>query len=188
MAHLVSLGSASIARSYPPCHPVIYNRCMSFVELWQMSQKREQNIYAQTDQLYEPLRNALRKSTVSQSLLFSDLKLSRVGRNLRSLSPAQAELIVPFPSFRSAISTSQSTSSSSLPATSRKCSARSLRRWTWTKRCGRPCLPRSLAECGSELPTRLSMRYGTSRKGMEICILPGRTAMFLSLHLKTSAI
>ena len=59
-----------------------------------MSQLKDRNIYLQTDQLYEPLRNALRKSSVSQSAITNELTNSRVGRNMRSLSPTEAELIV----------------------------------------------------------------------------------------------
>jgi len=44
---------------------------MNSEELSRMSQLKDRNIYAHTDQLYEPLRNALRKSSVSHSLLLT---------------------------------------------------------------------------------------------------------------------
>lgn len=47
-----------------------------------------------SSQLYEPLKNALRKSAVSQSHLIPDMTASRIGRNMRSLSPAEVEIIV----------------------------------------------------------------------------------------------
>jgi hypothetical protein len=64
----------------------------------------DHNIYLKTDQLYEPLRNTLRKSTISSSFLSPQhqltenrLSTSRVAKNMRSLSPAETELIVPPP-------------------------------------------------------------------------------------------
>lgn len=65
-------------------------------ETSRMSRIADHNIYLKTDNLYEPLRNALRKSTVSTSFLspqnyMSDNRLSasRIARNMRSLSPAE---------------------------------------------------------------------------------------------------
>jgi hypothetical protein len=61
-----------------------------------MSKIADHNIYLNTDNLYEPLRNALRKSTVSPSFLSPQninaenrLSTSRITKNLRSLSPAE---------------------------------------------------------------------------------------------------
>lgn len=66
-----------------------------------MSRIADHNIYLRTDNLYEPLRNALRKSTVSSSFLSPQnytadnrLSASRIARNMRSLSPAETEMIV----------------------------------------------------------------------------------------------
>jgi hypothetical protein len=69
-----------------------------------MSRIIDHNIYLRTDQLYEPLRNTLRKSTISSSFLSPQhqlsenrLSTSRVAKNIRSLSPAETELIVQLP-------------------------------------------------------------------------------------------
>jgi hypothetical protein len=66
-----------------------------------MSRIGDHNIYLNTDNLYEPLRNALRKSTVSPNFLSPQhhlndnrLSMSRVAKNARSLSPAETEIIV----------------------------------------------------------------------------------------------
>lgn len=66
-----------------------------------MSRILDHNIYRNTDNLYEPLRNALRKSTVSPNFLspqhyIADNRMtaSRVAKNRRSLSPAETEIIV----------------------------------------------------------------------------------------------
>lgn len=67
---------------------------MNFGENSRMSHIRDRNIYLETDKLYEPLRIALRKSTVSQSPHLSELSSSRAGRSMRSLSPSEAETIV----------------------------------------------------------------------------------------------
>lgn len=65
-----------------------------------LSRIGDHNIYLKTDQLYEPLRNTLRKSTISSSFLSPQhqladnrLSTSRVAKNMRSLSPAETELI-----------------------------------------------------------------------------------------------
>ncbi len=58
-----------------------------------MSKINDHNIYTDTDKLYEPLRNTIRKSTLSQNKLISSSALnnknsnSRVSKNMRSLSP-----------------------------------------------------------------------------------------------------
>jgi len=61
-----------------------------------MSKIADHNLYQSTDQLYEPLRTALRKSTISplylspqNHLKSQDLNASRVAKNMRSLSPAE---------------------------------------------------------------------------------------------------
>lgn len=66
-----------------------------------MSRIADHNIYLNTDTLYEPLRNALRKSTVSSNFLSPNhhmgdnrLSASRIAKNARSLSPAETEMIV----------------------------------------------------------------------------------------------
>lgn len=71
-----------------------------------MSRIVDHNIYLKTDQLYEPLRNTLRKSTISSSFLSPQhhltenrLSTSRVAKNMRSLSPAETELIVLLPNL-----------------------------------------------------------------------------------------
>jgi len=61
----------------------------------------DHNRFSSTDNLYEPLRNALRKSTVSPNFLAphpqlvdNRLSASRITKNVRSLSPAETEMIV----------------------------------------------------------------------------------------------
>jgi hypothetical protein len=56
-------------------------------------------IHPSTDQLYEPLRVALRKSTLSLSYLSTDKRsqygqISPKGKKMRVLSPTEAENIV----------------------------------------------------------------------------------------------
>jgi hypothetical protein len=70
-------------------------------EYSRMSRIADHNINIRTDNLYEPLRNALRKSTVSSNFLAPQnqladnrLSVSRVAKNVRSLSPAETEMIV----------------------------------------------------------------------------------------------
>jgi hypothetical protein len=64
-----------------------------------MSRLADRNLHPRTDNLYEPLRNALRKSTVSPNFLSPQnndnrLSASRVAQNMRALSPAETEIIV----------------------------------------------------------------------------------------------
>jgi hypothetical protein len=73
----------------------------SFNEASRMSKIQDHNMYQETDNLYEPLRNAFRKSTVSQKhflgstmMLDNNLSTSRVTKNMRSFSPAEVESIV----------------------------------------------------------------------------------------------
>ena len=86
-----------------------------FNENSRMSRINDRNIYTNTDALYNPLRNALRKSTVSPSFLSPQNQLaenrlssSRIARNMRSLSPAETEIIVTVTSLRRRISLSLS--------------------------------------------------------------------------------
>ena len=75
---------------------------MSFNEMSRMSRIDDHNRFLPTDHLYEPLRNALRKSVVQPSNSFLSppaandhrLSQSRLARASRSLSPAEADLIV----------------------------------------------------------------------------------------------
>ncbi len=64
-----------------------------------MSRLADRNVHPLTDNLYEPLRNALRKSTVSTNFLSPQsndnrLSASRIAQNVRALSPAETEIIV----------------------------------------------------------------------------------------------
>lgn len=58
-----------------------------------LSRLGDHNMFRNSDNLYEPLRNALRKSSVSHTNLMTgfgmqgDLTQSRVARNMKSLSP-----------------------------------------------------------------------------------------------------
>jgi hypothetical protein len=70
-----------------------------------MSRLTDRNVHPRTDNLYEPLRNALRKSTVSPTFLSphthshpdNRLSASRIAQNVRALSPAETEVIVRHP-------------------------------------------------------------------------------------------
>ena len=81
---------------------------MTSQEHSRMTHLKDRRIHAQNDLLYEPLRNALRKSSVSHSLLLTSMSCSRVGKNIRSLSPLEAEIIVSCPLCRRIIYTFQS--------------------------------------------------------------------------------
>ena len=54
-----------------------------------MSKIVDHNIYLDTDSLYDPLRNTLRKSAIGNTMRVQnlDMRQSRIARNMRSLSP-----------------------------------------------------------------------------------------------------
>lgn len=66
----------------------------------QQNNSREGNM--QTERLYEPLRNALRKSTLGPNFLSTDRRsqydsLSPAGKKMRVITPAEAEnIVIPF--------------------------------------------------------------------------------------------
>ena len=72
---------------------------LAFGQLHKPKQDNSQQGNRQTDQLYEPLRNALRKSTLASNFLSTDRRsqynnVSPAGKKMRVITPAEAENIV----------------------------------------------------------------------------------------------
>ena len=76
---------------------------MSINEMSRTSRIYDHNLHPSTDHLYEPLRNALRKSSANHHRsppATQQLNQSRITKAARSLSPVEAEMIVGFHTLR----------------------------------------------------------------------------------------